>query len=291
MTSAREWSVAVDCRNLLGEGPAWDAGTGTLLWVDITGRLVHRYDPSSGRATERPLEQRASAVIPRATGGLALALEDGIWLADADDGPLRRLAGIEADDTRTRLNDAKCDPGGRLWVGSMADDSSPGAGALYRVDPDGSVETVLVGTTISNGMGWSPDGRLMYYVDSAVHRIDVLDFDVANGSASDRRPFAHLPEDWGLADGMTVDAAGHLWVAFWDGWAVRRFTPDGACERTVGLPVARVTSCAFGGDDLGDLYVTSSGGLPAGGVDQPLAGAVFLVRPGVMGAPATPFAG
>jgi len=291
MTDAPEWSVAVDCRNLLGEGPCWDAPTGTLVWVDISGRLVQRFDPTSGVLTERRLEQQVSAVVPRAAGGQALALEDGVWLTDADDGRLRRLVAIR-DEPESRLNDAKCDPQGRLWVGSMAHDERPGAGALHRVGPDGALSTVLSGTTISNGMGWSPDGRRMYYIDSALHRIDVLEFDMASGRASGRRSLADLPEDWGLADGMTVDADGHLWVAFWDGWAIRRFTPDGTCERTIQLPVARVTSCAFGGRDLGDLYVTSSGAdLPGGGVDQPLAGALFLVRPGVTGFAATPFAG
>jgi sugar lactone lactonase YvrE len=155
MPARSEWSVVADCHNLLGEGPWWDARTGTLLWVDIDGRLVQRHDPSSGSTVTRSLDQKAGAVIARAAGGLALALEDGIWVADADLGPLRPAASIEPDDPSTRLNDAKCDRRGRLWVGSMAHDARPRAGALYRVDPDGSVEPGLVDVTISNGIDWS----------------------------------------------------------------------------------------------------------------------------------------
>jgi sugar lactone lactonase YvrE len=288
-----EWSVAVDCRNVLGEGPWWDARTATLLWIDIEGRLVQRLDPSSGRTTTRTLDQKIGVVMARASGGLALALEDGIWVTDTDLGPARRLAPIEPDDRATRLNDGSCDRAGRLWVGTMADGARAGAGSLYRVEPDGLVERVITGTSISNGIDWSPDDRRMYYIDSATRRIDVLDYDLATGSATGRRALIQLPEDAGLPDGLTVDAEGYVWVATWDGWAVRRYSPAGALDRIVRLPVARPTSCAFGGPDLADLYVTSArSGLSASELaDQPLAGALFVVRPGVLGLEATPFGG
>ncbi len=288
-----EWSLAVDCHNLLGEGPWWDARTGTLLWVDIDGRLLQRLDPRSGSTVTSELHAAASAVVARGAGGLALAMEDGVWVAVTDAAEPRRIAAVEADDPLTRLNDAACDRAGRLWVGSMARDARPRAGALYRVDPDGSVERVLVDVTISNGIDWSPDDRLMYYVDSALRRVDVLDYDLATGRASGRRTLIELPEDAGLPDGLTVDAEGCLWVATWDGWSVRRYGPSGDLDRIVRLPVSRVTSCAFGGADLADLYVTSaSTGLSdADRLEQPLAGGLFVVRPGVRGREATPFGG
>ena len=293
MPARSEWSVVADCHNLLGEGPWWDARTGTLLWVDIDGRLLQRHDPSSGRTVTRSLDQKAGAVMARAGGGLALALGDGVWVADADLGLLRLAASIEPDDPGMRLNDAKCDRRGRLWVGSMAHDARPRAGALYRVDPDGSVERILVDVTISNGIDWSPDDRLMYYIDSATRRVDVLDYDLTTGRASGRRALIRIPEGAGLPDGMTVDAEGCLWVALWDGWSVRRYSPSGDLDRIVQLPVARPTSCAFGGPDLTDLYVTSaSTGLSASELAaQPLAGSLFVARPGVRGLEATPFGG
>ena len=288
-----EWSLVVDSHNLIGEGPSWDARTGTLLWIDILGRLVQRYAPSIGRTTTRQFDQQVGAVVSRATGGLALAMEDGLWVTDDDAGPARRIAPIEPDDPLTRLNDAKCDRRGRLWVGSMAHDARPLAGALYCVDPDGSVEQVFDDTTISNGIDWSPDDRLMYYIDSATRRLDVFDYDLETGRATGRRTLVEFPADAGLPDGMAADVKGCLWVAFHDGWAVRRYTPAGELDRVIELPVARVTSCAFAGSDLGDLYITtaSAGLSEAQQSDQPLAGALFVARPGVTGFAATPFAG
>jgi len=293
MPVASEWSVVVECHDALGEGPWWDVLTGTLWWVDIDGCRLQRHDPASGRTVAVDVAQKTSAVVARAAGGLALAMEDGIWVSDAEAGPMRRLVGVEADDPRTRLNDANCDRMGRLWVGSMAHDTSVRAGSLYRVDVDGSVERVLADVTISNGLDWSPDGQRMYYIDSATRRVDAFDYDPSTGRASRRRALVQLREGTGLPDGMTVDAEGYLWVAIWDGWSVRRYRPSGDLDRIVRLPVARVTSCAFGGPDLSDLYVTTAraGLSPSDLADQPLAGDLFVVHAGVRGLAATPFGG
>jgi sugar lactone lactonase YvrE len=300
MSATQEWSVAVDCHDVLGEGPWWDLRTATLLWVDIDGRRLHRHDPASGATETTTLPALASAVVARARGGLALALEDGIRvtapgirLAGPGAGELRPFALLEDDDPSTRMNDACCDRAGRLWVGSIAKDDRPGAGSLYRVDPDGSVTRVLCDLSISNGIDWSPDDRLMYFIDSETRRVDVLDYDLETGQASGRRTLVELPDGAGLPDGMTVDAEGCLWVATWDGWSLRRYRPSGELDRIVRLPVARVTSCAFGGPDLEELYVTSaSTGLSDAELrEQPLAGALFVLRTGVRGLPATPFGG
>jgi sugar lactone lactonase YvrE len=166
-------------------------------------------------------------------------------------------------------------------------------GSLYRLDANHRLVRVLIDVTISNGLGWSPDQRTMYYVDSATHGVDMLDFEPETGSVSNRRRLVELPSGWGLPDGMTVDEEGFLWVAFWDGAAVRRFAPDGRVVSVVTFPVSRVTSCAFGGEDLADLYVTSArDGLSEGELqDQSRAGGLFRLRPGVRGLPSQPFAG
>jgi len=293
MNESREWELAVDAHDIIGEGPAWDSTGHTLLWVDIAGRLVQRFDPGSGRVWRRAFDQMVGAVLPRSSGGLAVCLQDGVWVTGSDDGEATLLAAIEPDDEATRLNDAKTDRAGRLWGGSMAIDARPNAGSLYRISADGAVDRVASPTTISNGIDWSQDGSLMYYIDTSTHRIDVFDFDLDSGVAADRRPFIELDRSLGLPDGMCVDSEGGIWVAFYDGWTVRRFTSSGALDRSISLPVARVTSCAFGGANLADLYVTSaSEGLDRDALAaQPLAGGLFVIRPGVTGTPITPFAG
>ncbi len=289
----REWTLAVDAADLIGEGPAWDVSRRSLLWTDIAGRRIHRLDPASGTVWTRGLPQMAGAVLPRAEGGLALCLQDGVWVTDSDDGEVRSFTAVEPDDETTRLNDVKTDRAGRLWGGTMALDARRDAGTFYRIDGEGTVEAIAAPVTISNGIEWSPDGRLMYYIDTPTQRMDVFDFDVAAGSATDRRPFIRFDEAFGIPDGMTIDAEGGLWVAFYDGWAVRRFTPAGKLERTVDLPAARTTSCAFGGPDLDHLYVTSArDGLSATEVaEQPHAGGLFVIEPGLSGLPITPFCG
>ena len=288
-----EWTVAVDAADLIGEGPAWEGARQSLLWTDIAGRRIHRLDPATGATWIRSLPQMAGAVLPRAGGGLALCLQDGVYLADADEGDLRLLTPVEPDDETTRLNDVKTDRAGRLWGGTMALDARADAGAFYRIGADGAVTTIASPTTISNGIEWSLDGSLMYYIDTATGRVDVFDFDVERGSAVGRRPFIHFDQSFGIPDGMTIDADGCLWVAFYDGWAVRRFDPSGTLDRTVELPTARTTSCCFGGPNLDQLYVTSArdGLTGAQLAEQPHAGALFVIEPGVAGLPITPFAG
>jgi sugar lactone lactonase YvrE len=200
---------------------------------------------------------------------------------------------VETGVPGNRLNDAKCDPAGRLYVGSMAGDDRPGAAALYRVDPDWQVSTVLTGTTISNGLGWSPDGSRMYFNDTGADSTYVFDYDVASGTASNQRVLCALGPDDGHPDGLTVDAEGYVWVACYGGSAVRRFAPTGELDGLLGLPVRNVTSCTFGGPALDELFVTTAaeGLSESERAEQPDAGRVFSCRPGVTGLPVTPFAG
>ncbi|MFD9980846.1 SMP-30/gluconolactonase/LRE family protein [Streptomyces massasporeus] len=282
MTTSYE--VAVRAEAELGEGPTWDAATGRLLWIDILGSRLHTYDPATGRRAVRRTEQHIGAVKPRAGGGLVLNLRDGIGLLDPDGG--FRWLHHEPVPGR-RANDAAVAPDGTLWTGTMRYDEAPGGGTLSRVTGDGSVDVVLDDVAVSNGTGWSPDGRLMYYVDSPTRRVDV--FDHADGRITGRRTLAEIEEGAGFPDGLTVDAEGCVWVALWQGSAVRRYTPDGALDRVIELPVPLVTACAFGGADLSDLYITTA----RVGLTEPpaLAGSLFVVPGAGKGLAHPPFAG
>jgi sugar lactone lactonase YvrE len=283
--------LVVDARADLGEGPAWDAAAGRLIWVDITGSVVHELLPD-GRSRRWNVPEHVGAAVPRARGGLLLAVRSG-FAALADDGSICGIARVEADNAATRMNDGKCDPQGRFWAGTMAYAGTFGAGSLYRLDPDGAVRRVLTGVTTSNGLGWSPDGTVMYYTDTATGGVDRFRFDAAAGTLRDRRRMITVDPADGTPDGMTVDDEGCLWVAVWGGGAVRRYGQDGSLDAVVPVPASQVTSCAFGGRDGGDLYITTAahGLSPQQRAKQPQAGGVFRCRPGVTGPPARPFAG
>lgn len=286
MTNGAGYEVAVRAESVLGEGPTWDPETGRLLWIDILNSRIHTYDPATGRRTLRRTEQHVGAVKPRAGGGLVLNLRDGIGLLDPDD-TFRWLRHEPVPGRRG--NDAAVAPDGALWAGTMRYDEATGGGTLSRVTGDGTAEAVLDDVTVSNGTGWSPDGRLMYYIDTPTRRIDVLDVDAASGSVTGRRPLAVIEDGAGFPDGLTVDAEGCVWVALWDGAAVRRYTPSGALDRVVELPVPRVTACAFGGSGLTDLYVTTARvGLPS---PPPLSGSLLVIPDAGKGLVPPAFAG
>lgn len=270
---------------LLGEGPVWDDRESALWWLDIPGQSLHRFDPGTGMDTRRSLGRQVGALVPRRSGGLVLATPEGFVAFDPATGEESLLAPVEADNPATRMNDGKCDRQGRFWAGTMAYEFQPGAGGFYRLDPDMRVTQVLSGCTVSNGLAWSPDDRLLYYIDSMTRRIDVFDFDPSSGRLTDRRPFVEIPESAGLPDGMCIDEDGYLWVALFGGSAVRRYSPAGGLDGVIAIPATKVTCCAFGGADLRDLYITtaridlSDDELAA----QPEAGGLFRCRPGVAG--------
>ncbi|MFI7135263.1 SMP-30/gluconolactonase/LRE family protein [Nonomuraea sp. NPDC050153] len=264
-------------RARLGEGPRWDADTGTLLWVDIPAGLVHRLDPAGDEQETIDVGRPVGVAVPRVPGGLALAVSDGFAVLDG--GKLEVVAAVTAAERPgNRMNDGACDRAGRFFAGTKAEDDTPGAGNLYRLDPDRGCERVVEGVTISNGIGWSPDERLLYYVDTPANRVDVFDYDPATGGMADRRTFAELPQP----DGLTVDSAGHVWVALWGGGAVVRLRPDGGHDLTVEVPATNVTSCAFGGPDLDVLYVTTAW-------DGRTGGELWRCRTSGTGLPANPY--
>jgi sugar lactone lactonase YvrE len=286
-----EFEVAVEARAELGEGPRWDAASATLLWVDIPGHRVHRYDPATGRDAEELVPGVVSLALPRRSGGAVIGLPDGVHVLDGERSPL--LVPLEEERTGTRTNDGACDAAGRLWVGTMSIDERSPLGGLYRVGADLSVTTVLSGTTISNGLGWSPFGDRFYFIDSPTRRVDAFDFDPESGALEGRRRFTAVEVEGAVPDGLAVDAEGGVWVALHGGWGLRRYAPDGQLAAVVDLPVARVTSCCFGGSDLRDLYVTTRReGLSASELAaQPLAGALLRLDVGVAGRPTHAFAG
>jgi len=265
------------------EGPVWSPRWGGLRWVDmLAGDVLSLAD--DGTVGRRHVGQVAAALRPRTAGGAVLAVERGFALEDAD-GTVTHLDPVWTDES-IRMNEGGCDPDGRFYCGSMAYDASTGAAALYRLDVDGTVHRVLDGVTISNGLEWSPDGSLAYYVDTPTHRIDVFDHDAERGLTG-RRPFVRIPDD-GNPDGLTVDAEGGVWVALFGGGAVHRYTPEGRLDAVVELPTPQVTACTLGGPDLGQLFVTTS----AEGRDgDPVAGSLFRVDVGVRGLPVREFAG
>jgi sugar lactone lactonase YvrE len=294
-----EPEVVADVGARHGEGPLWHPVDGTLDWVDLAAGLLHRTDPRSGATETIDVGSPLGAFAPRTAGGFVLAVEQGFALLE--DGEVRLVAPVDhGPGPAARMNDGKCDPQGRFWAGSMGYESEPGRGALYRLDPDLSVERILDAVTISNGLDWSGDD--FYYVDSLAGGsywdvaegrvrpgVDVFAFDAGRGALSDRRRLFDVatdaPDGIAVPDGMTLDAEGCFWVAVHGSGQVRRYAPNGEVLAVVELPTAYPTSVAFGGDGLDDLYVTSMQADPRAERRAELDGALFRVRPGVGGRP------
>ena len=287
--------VVVRARDIIGESPVWCPRTGLLLAVDIKGQRIHVVQPADGSRRTYELPDMVTSLSTRAAGGLILTLRKTFAFFDPGTGTLDVLADPELDRPDNRFNDGKCDRQGRLWAGTMgATDWLAATGALYRFDPDGRISRMQDGVKCSNGTGWSPDGRTMYYTESFRYTIFAYDFDPPTGEIANRRPFAVLdPAAGGFPDGLTVDAEGYVWSAQPVWGRLVRYDPSGRMERVIALPVSRGTSCIFGGPDYGTLFVTTATEtLTAQQLEEePLAGGVLAFEPGMRGLPETPFAG
>jgi sugar lactone lactonase YvrE len=266
--------IAVHANARLAEGPRWDAAEGRLLWVDIEACELHVLENGEDRAIA--FDSMVSAAAPTTGGPVLVALADRLALVDLGDESIQTLLKLPHG-PEVRSNDGACDGAGRFWIGTMAFDEKSPDGALYRYD--GRLERVLDGVTISNGIGWSRDDSLMYYIDSPEQRIDVFDFDLESGRAADRRAFVSIDESDGTPDGLTVDDEGGVWVALHGGGCVRRYDERGNLDAVLNVPAEKVTSCCFGGDDGRSLFVTTR---------EPV-GNVYVAQPGVSGPPAQPF--
>jgi sugar lactone lactonase YvrE len=269
-----------------GEGPVWSESWGGLRWLDmLAGDVLSLGD--DGSVGRHHVGKIVACVRPRSSGGAVLGIERGFALEEPD-GMIVPMKAIWTDEG-VRMNEGGCDPDGRFYCGSMAYDKTPGAGALHRLDTDGSTHVVVRDVTVSNGIEWSPDGSRAYYNDTDTYRVDVFDYDRESG-LTNRRTFVQGPTDDGRPDGLTVDAEGGVWVALNHTGTVRRFTPEGVLDAVVEVGPRQVTACTFGGHGLDELYITTSReNLPPG--EDPLAGSLFRAEVGVRGLPARAFAG
>jgi sugar lactone lactonase YvrE len=272
-------------RARLGECPLWDPDRAALLWVDVYNHRFHQFDPATGGDRHIDTGDVVAAIALTHGQQVLLAVRDQLMLLDPKAGSLERLCRIDLGHPDTRLNDGKCDAKGRFWVGSVSKD--PGQAALYRYDPDGSLHVMETGLTISNGLGWSPDGRTFYLTDSPQRKIYAYRFDVEMGTIADRRVLVDLGDESAEPDGLAVDRDGHLWSALWNGWALACFGADGRELDRRTLPVQRPTSATFGGASLGELYVTTASvGLSQAEVQRGIwAGDLFRLATGSVGLP------
>jgi sugar lactone lactonase YvrE len=314
--TALKATLAVDCQDIIGEGPAWDLPRERILWCDNSVGLIHEArsnGPNSWYETRHwALNRPIAAAVPRSAGGLVVA--SGVeFLTLSDTGDICSIARLDADPRSVKLNDAKCDSRGRLWAGTRDLDFgvpgrkiTPGRAALYRLDPDGAVVKMLTAATLCNGLDWSPEGSIFYFIDTYSRTVDAFDFDIDQGGISHRRNVITLHSDEGLPDGMTVDRDGNLWVAIAGAGEIRCYTPEGSLLARVSVATPTVTSCAFGGNAGTDLFITTarvrlpaialSGltqgfSLEVGASREPGAGGLYVCQPGLSGLPAHEFSG
>lgn len=271
-----------------GEGPIWHGNR--LLYVDIEAHKIIAFDPSSGTEKIWDVGQRVGTVVPRASGGLVWAGDDGIFALDEASGKSTLICDPEADIETNRFNDGKCDPAGRFWAGTMhLGPNRTATGSLWCLHADGRIERKFGPVTVSNGLVWTRDKRTMYYIDTPRKNVIAFDFDNDTGVISNERIAIDCQGFAGVPDGMTIDADDKLWIAFCHGGKVLCIDPHSAkVGHEISFPCIETTACAFGGEDLGDLYITT--GL-SGKSDEPLAGRVFVCRPGARGVPSDSFAG
>ena len=276
--------LVLDSRAALAEGPAWDQKSQTLIWVDIPKGTIHRFAPAEGTDVFCDAGQAVGAAVPDSEGGLVYAAANGFWrMSDMRASPGTLLTPVEEDRPNMRMNDGKCDTRGRFWAGTLDLGFASGLGSLYRLDQNNSVHRMLTGLTVSNGMGWSPDDRRMYLIDTFTYGVDVFDFDVNEGVLHNRKRLIDIAKKTGEADGMAVDADGCIWIAIYGGGMVHRYTPAGILDVVVKLPASQVTSCAFGGNDYKDLYITTAN--QDSDPSQLYAGGIFAIRTSVCGLP------
>lgn len=277
-----------DTLDMLGEGPVWCPQEQALYWVDIRAPAVRRL--VGGQVTTWEMPEAVGSLALREAGGILVALKSGLSVFDPASGAIAKVADAPGLHAGLRFNDGKCDRQGRFWVGTMRAGDTPAEGALYRLDGTGCTK-VLDGIGVPNSLCWSPDGRTMYFSDSPKRVIWAFPYDPATGEIGERRVFARFEAPM-VADGGTVDAEGYLWSANYGGWRVTRLAPDGSVDRVIALPAANITSCAFGGADLGTLFITSAwqGLDDAARAKQPAAGALFAIEVGVKGLPEARYA-
>lgn len=285
-SSAITAELELEIKATLGEGAFWNHRTSELYWVDIIRKQLHVYSPATRKNTTYPTPSMIGTVVPQTDSTAVVALQDGIYILNHNSDQLDRISDIESDLPGNRFNDGKCDPNGNLWVGSLHLAESEPAASLYKVEPDGTTTKMLENITISNGIVWTKDASTMYYIDTPTATIRAFDFDLESSTISNERVAVEVPQSVGYPDGMAIDEEDKLWVGLWNGNAVGRFDPlTGKLMSKIEVPAHNVTSCAFGGENLDVLYITTARKdmSPEEMEKYPQAGSVFVARPGVRG--------
>lgn len=278
----------------IGEGPIW--WNDRLYWVDIPAKLLHAYIPKTDTKKTWTLPYQIGTVVPRKSGGLVLGTDSGFFLFNTETEKLTQLPNPPPETMAGRLNDGKCDPAGRFWAGTMAEENGVGIGHLYRLDPDFQASVHADGIGCSNGITWSLDKTKMYYIDSTPNTLSVFDYDNDSGNISNRKTLLAYPkgDNKPILDGMTIDNKGRLWVGLWQGGAVVCLDPETGEELDrIEVPSSKITCCAFGGSDLKDLYITTASAWESEEqlAEKPLSGSLFRCRPGAKGIKAFAFEG
>jgi sugar lactone lactonase YvrE len=264
----------------LGEGPLWDKANNCILWLDITKGNIHRYNTNTGTHAYFNVGEMIGCLALRESGEFIAGLENGIAFIDTERKTVRHIANPE-EGLNNRFNDGKCDAAGRFWAGTMAKSEEEGKGNLYVMETDLSVKKKIDNVSISNGIAWSADNTTLYYINTPTNYVFAFDYNIENAEIDNQRVVIDLTHETGYADGMTIDDEGMLWIAFYGGWRVGRYDPlTGELLTHTELPVANVTCCTFGGNDLNDLYITTAAkGLNAGELQQqPDAGKLFVIK-------------
>lgn len=281
--------LILDAKATLGEGAIWNQKEKILYWIDIEKGILHKFNPVSAKDEQFNLNKRIGTVVPSEKGGLLVALEDGIYHYNLLTDSISFIVNPAENSFEIRFNDGKCDPAGRLWAGTMSLTGKQKAGALYCLNNNGDIEKKIDSVSISNGIVWSLDNKKMYYIDTPTGKVKEYDYDNATGKISFLRDAVVIPPDMGYPDGMTIDSKGNLWIALWGGSAVGCWDPNsGELIYKIDVPVLNVTSCAFGGENLETLFITTA----SLGIQQdeqekyPYRGGLFKADPGVKGSPA-----
>lgn len=283
---SNEVELVIDSKSELGEGAIWNQKTGELMWINIKGKILNFYNPRTGNNKEMFTGQMIGTVVPSESGSVLVALQNGIYQFNPKTGSKKLLADPEEHLPNNRFNDGKCDPAGRFWAGTMSTVGEKNAGTLYCYEGDSTIHKMIENVSISNGIMWSADKTKMYYIDTPTRKVMGYDYNDKTGDISNAKVAVEIPAEMGHPDGMTIDVEGNIWVALWGGFAVGCWNPKtGKLIKTINVPAKNVTSCAFGDDDLGTLYITTA---REGNNDEELAkyphsGGVFKTRPGVKG--------
>ena len=291
-TLKNEAALEYQINSQLGEGPIWNHLTQTLYWVDIEGKTLNIYDPNTLKNRSVRTPSRIGTVVPIDKKSAIIALEDGIYKINTTTGFYELFSDVESDITTNRFNDGKCDPAGRLWVGSMGLEQKKNEANLYMIDAKGEAHLKLDSVTISNGIVWTKDKQTMYYIDTPTAEIKAFDFNNDTGEITNRRVAVKVPDSLGYPDGMTIDENDELWVGMWNGDAVIHFDPKtGKMISKIDVPAHNVTACAFGGKELDTLYITTASldMTPEEKQKYPNAGSLFKAVPGVKGVESTFF--